>query len=159
MKKIYLAIISMVSLMLVACISIESTDLNSIKIDNISLGQSIDTLDLSKYEVKDEIDNEYNYEFKELQIRTNTNNDVDKIWLNILEYNLLSIDKENKFEDIDQITDILGNNYKEYWYDKEQGLKSHKYIDNNNNIKVNFVYDSTSNNKQKELIWVILESI
>ena len=160
MKKIYLAIISLTSLMLVACTSVESTDLNSIKIDNISLGQSINRLDLSKYESKDEIDNEYNYEFKELQIKTNTNNDIDKIWLNILEYNLLSINKENKFEDINQITDILGSNYKEYWYDKEQGLKSHKYIDNKNNIKVNFVYIGTSNNQQQnELIWVILESI
>lgn len=160
MKKIYLAIISITSLMLVACNSVESTDLNSIKIDNISLGQSINRLDLSKYESKDEIDNEYNYEFKELQIKTNTNNDIDKIWLNILEYNLLSINKENKFKDINQITDILGSNYKEYWYDKEQGLKSHKYIDNKNNIKVNFVYIGTSNNQQQnELIWVILESI
>lgn len=38
MKKIYLAMISITSLMLVACTSVESTDLNSIKIDNISLG-------------------------------------------------------------------------------------------------------------------------
>lgn len=160
MKKIYLAVISITSLMLVACISVESTDLNSIKIDNISFGQSINRLDLSKYESKDEIDNEYNYEFKELQIKTNTNNDIDKIWLNIFEYNLLSINKENKFEDINQITDVLGTNYKEYWYDKEQGLKSHEYIDNKNNIKVNFVYNGTSNNQQQnELIRVILESI
>ncbi len=159
MKKIYSVIISIAPLMLVACTFVESTDLNSIKIDNISLGQSINRLDLSKYESKDEIDNEYNYEFKELQIKTNTNNDIDKIWLNILEYNLLSINKENKFEDIDQITDILGVNYKEYWYDKEQGLKSHEYIDNKNNIKVNFVYNGTSSNQQNELVWVILESI
>lgn len=160
MKKIYLAIISITSLMLVACTSIESTDLNSIKIDNISLGQSINRLDLSKYESKDEIDNEYNYEFKELQIKTNTNNDIDKIWLNILEYNLLYINKESKFEDINQITDVLGTNYKEYWYDKEQGLKSHEYIDNKNNIKVNFVYIGISNNQQQnELIWVIMESV
>lgn len=159
MKKIYLVIISITSLMLVACTSVESTNLNSIKIDSISLGQSINGLDLSKYESKDEIDNEYNYEFKELQIKTNTNNDIDKIWLNILEYNLLSINKENKFEDINQITGILGVNYKEYWYDKEQGLKSHEYIDNKNNIKVNFVYNGTSNNQQNELVWVILESI
>ena len=160
MKKIYLAIISITSLMLVACTSVESTDLNSIKIDNISLGKSINSLDLSKYESKDEIDNEYNYEFKELQIKTNTNNDIDKIWLNILEYNLLYINRENKFENIDQITDVLGTNYKEYWYDKEQGLKSHEYIDNKNNIKVNFVYIGISNNQQQnELIWAILERI
>ena len=159
MKKIYLAIISITSLMLVACTSVESTDLNSIKIDNISLGQSINSLDLSKYESKDEIDNEYNYEFKELQIKTNTNNDIDKIWLNILEYNFLSISKENKFKNIDQITNILGVNYKEYWYDKEEGLKSHEYLDNKNNIKVNFVYNGISNNQQNELVWVILESI
>lgn len=159
MKKVYLAIISIISLMLVACTSVESTDLNSIKIDNISLGQSINGLDLSKYESKDEIDNEYNYEFKELQIKTNTNNDIDKICLNISEYNFLSISKENNFKNIDQITNILGVNYKEYWYDKEQGLKSHEYLDNKNNIKVNFVYNGISNNQQNELVWVIIESI
>lgn len=159
MKKVYLAIISIISLMLVACTSVESTDLNSIKIDNISLGQSINGLDLSKYESKDEIDNEYNYEFKELQIKTNTNNDIDKICLNISEYNFLSISKDNNFKSIDQITNILGVNYKEYWYDKEQGLKSHEYLDNKNNIKVNFVYNGISNNQQNELVWVIIESI
>lgn len=159
MKKIYLAIISITSLMLVACTYVKSTDLNSIKIDNISLRQPINRLDLSKYESKDEVDNEYNYEFKGLQIKTNSNNDIEKIWLNILEYSFLSINKENKFEDINQITNILGVNYKEYWYDKEQGLKSHEYLDNKNNIKVNFVYNTISSNKQNKLVWVILESI
>ena len=61
MKKVYLGIVGISLLMLVACTSIESTDLDNIKIDDISLGQSINTLDLSKYESKDEIDNEYNY--------------------------------------------------------------------------------------------------
>ena len=159
MKKIYLAIISITSLMLVACTYVKSTDLNSIKIDNISLRQPINRLDLSKYESKDEVDNEYNYEFKGLQIKTNSNNDIEKIWLNILEYSFLSINKENKFEDINQITNVLGVNYKEYWYDKEQGLKSHEYLDNKNNIKVNFVYNTISSNKQNKLVWVILESI
>lgn len=156
MKKIYLTVISMSLLMLVACTSVETTDLNNIKIDNISLGQSIDTLDLSKYEPTEEYDNEYNYQFKELQLKTNDNNNIDKIWLNIIENDFLSIDKENKFENIDQITDILGSNYKKYWYDKEQGLKSHEYIDREMNIKINFVYNGLSN-QEKELVWVILE--
>ena len=46
----------------------------------------------------------------------------------------MSISKENKFKNIHQITNILGVNYKEYWYDKEQGLKSHEYLDNNLNV-------------------------
>lgn len=138
------------------CTSVETTDLNNIKIDNISLGQSIDTLDLPKYEPTEEYDNEYNYQFKELQLKTNDNNNIDKIWLNIIEHDFLSIDKENKFENIDQITAILGSNYKKYWYDKEQGLKSHEYIDREMNIKINFVYNGLSN-QEKELVWVILE--
>lgn len=148
----------MLSLMFVACTSLESTNLSNIKIDNISLGQAVDAVDLSKYESKAEYDNEYNYQFKELQIKTNANNYIDKIWLNISEYNFLSIDEKNKFEKIDQITDILGSNYKEYWYDKDQGLKSHEYIDSKMKIKINFVYSELSN-QQKELVWVILESI
>lgn len=106
MKKIYLALISMSLLMLLACTSLENTYLNNVKIDNISLGQSIKTLDLSKYQPTDEYDNEYNYKFKELQLKTNDSNKIDKIWLNMIEYNFLSINKENKFEDIDQITDL-----------------------------------------------------
>lgn len=91
-----------------------------------------------------------------MQLKTNDNNNIDKIWLNIIENDFLSIDKENKFENIDQITDILGSNYKKYWYDKEQGLKSHEYIDREMNIKINFVYNGLSN-QEKELVWVILE--
>lgn len=158
MKKVYLAIISMSLLLLVACTSVESTDLNNIKIDNISLGKSINKLDLSKYEAKDMKDSEYNYEFKELQIKTNANNDVDKICLEAFEHNFLSIDGKNDFENIEQITDILGSNYKEYWYDNGQGLRSHEYIDKENSIKANFVYIETSNHQNK-LNWVILESI
>ena len=76
----------------------------------------------------------------------------------MIEYDFLSIGKENKFENIDQITDILGSNYKEYWYDKEQGLKSHEYIDSEAKIKINFVYNGLSN-EEKELVWAILESL
>ncbi|MGL5694783.1 MAG: hypothetical protein ACRCXA_11940 [Peptostreptococcaceae bacterium] len=129
--------------------------MNNIKIDNILLGQDIEDLYLSKYESRDKYDNEYNYQFKELQIRTNNNN-IDKIWLNISEYDFLSIDGKNNFKKINQITAILGSNYKEYWYDKEQGLKSHEYIDREAKIKINFIYNDLSE-KQKELVWVILE--
>ena len=158
MKKIYLTIIIISLLMLVACTSIESTDLSNIKIDNILLGQAIDNVDLSKYKLTDEYDNEYNYTFKGLQLKINDSNNIDKIWVNMIEYDFLSIDKENKFENIDQITDLLGANYKEYWYDKEQGLKSHEYIDGEAKIKINFVYNGLSN-QEKELVWAILESL
>ena len=158
MKKIYLTVIIISLLMLVACTSIESTDLSNIKIDNILLGQAIDNVDLSKYKVTDKYDNEYNYRFKGIQLKTNDNDNIDKIWTNMIEYDFLSIGKENKFENIDQITDIFGSNYKEYWYDKEQGLKSHEYIDSEAKIKINFVYNGLSN-EEKELVWAILESL
>lgn len=155
MKKICLVIITMSLLIFAACTSIENTDLKNIKIDNISLGESIDRLDLSKYETRNEVLNEYNYEFKGLQIKTNANNKIDKIWLNILEQKFLTINAKNNFEHINQITDTLGSNYKEYWYDKEQGLKSHEYVDNEAKIKANFVYNDISN---QQLVWVILEN-
>lgn len=158
MKKIYLILTIILSLGFVACTSVKNTDLNNIKIDNILLRENIDSVDLSKYESIDRYDDEYNYQFKELQIKTNSNNGIDKIWLNILEFKYLSINENDKFETIDEITAILGSNYKECWYDKEQGLKSHEYIDRAIKTKANFIYNGLSNQK-KELVWIILENI
>ena len=157
MRKIYFVLISISLLMLTGCGSIESTNLDNIKVDNISLGQSFDTLDLSKYEARDHISNEYNYEFKELQLKTNDSNNVDKIWSYMLDYNFLSINEKGNFKNIEQITNILGSNYKESWHNMEQGLKSHVYIDNKLNITVKFVYSDIS--EAKELVWTILETI
>ncbi|MGL5330964.1 MAG: hypothetical protein ACRDD7_17005 [Peptostreptococcaceae bacterium] len=93
-----------------------------------------------------------------MRIKIDDTDYIDKLWLNIIDYNFLSINKRNKFENIDEVATILGSNYKEYWYDKSQGLKSHEYIDSKMKTKVNFVYNDLSE-REKELVWVILEFV
>ncbi|MGL5575577.1 MAG: hypothetical protein ACRDCW_08560 [Sarcina sp.] len=156
MRKIYLFLISIMLLIPTSCGSVKSTDLKNVSWDNIKLGANIKTLDLSKYEVKNEIDNDYNYEFKELQLKTKDNK-VDKIHLYLQEDSLLSINEETNLKTINDVTKILGFNYKEYWFDKEQSLKTFEYNDTTSNIKINFVYNGLSDTK--ELVWAIFENL
>ncbi|MGL4450163.1 MAG: hypothetical protein ACRCTZ_03090 [Sarcina sp.] len=156
MRKGYSLLISIILLMLTGCDSVKSTDLKNVSWDNIKLGANIKTLDLSKYEVKNEIDNDYNYEFKELQLKTKDNK-IDKFHLDLQEDSLLSINEETNLKTINDVTKILGFNYKEYWFDKEQSLKTFEYNDTTSNIKINFVYNGLSDTK--ELVWAIFENL
>ncbi len=50
---------------------------------------------------------------------------------------------------------MLGNNFKDKWYDKAQGLRAHIYYDYENNIEAKFVYTDYD----YDLIWIELSKI
>lgn len=79
-----------------------------------------------------------------------------EIFGNIIENkNNISVNGVEKLTNINEVTDILGNNFKEEWYDKEQGLMAHEYRDNTNNIKAIFIYSKFD----EKLVWLKLSLI
>ena len=80
----------------------------------------------------------------------------DEMVGNIIENkNNISVNGVEKLTNINEVTDILGNNFKGKWYDKEQGLMAHEYHDNTNNIKAIFIYS----NYDEKLVWLKLSKI
>lgn len=132
----------------------ESTNLNNILIDNIVLGDNLKKVDLTKY-TKNIYDG-YTYTFDEIAINVN-NGIIDSLSGNLYENKVIISINENtnldKIKNIEDIENILGNNFKDKWYDREQGLKTHVYHDANNNIKADFIYNNYNNN----LVWVKLK--
>lgn len=133
----------------------ETTDLSNILIDNIALGNTFKNIDLTKY-TKNTYDG-YTYTFDEIAINVN-NGVINSLHGNFHENKvIISINGNtnlNAIKDIEDIENILGNNFKDKWYDREQGLRTHIYYDYNNNIKADFVYANYDNN----LVWVKLKN-
>jgi hypothetical protein len=138
---------------LTACNSnIDTTDLSSIKIDDIRAGESIFDVNLEGYTKSERFtEKEDTNNFEELRITTNKDGIITQIHANNNDTKLLINDKEG-FKDIDDITSVLGENYKNGWYDREQSLKENKYIDYENKLEASFVYDDNGRN----LVWIIL---
>ena len=68
---------------------------------------------------------------------------------------VISVNDKRNLNYIDEIKQILGDNYKEKWKDREQNLKEYIYFDKINNIKAEFVYVSFD----ESLVWIILSKI
>lgn len=132
----------------------ETTNLSNIFIDNIALGNDIKNVNLTKYTKTNKYDEIYTYGFNEIAI--NVNNDIiDGLFCRFIENStIISINENINLVKITNIEDILGNNYKDKWYDKEQGLRTHIYYDYDNNIKADFIYSNYDNN----LIWIKLKN-
>jgi hypothetical protein len=141
---------------LTACNSnISTTNLTSIKIDNMQVGEYISDVDLEKYTTSDRFtDKENTYNFEEIKIETDESGIITQIHANNVDTELLINDVEG-FKDIEDITTVLDENYKSSWYDREQGLKENKYMDLENKIEASFIYDNTG----KNLVWTILSKI
>lgn len=131
-----------------------STDLSKIKIDNISLGENISNVDLSKYIADETLDTStYNYNFDTLRLNVDSNGKINKIFINHSKHNLLNINDTSEFNSIYDIRDVLGRYYKDLIFDKQQGLNFYKYVDKDSKIIAKFVYNVDSN----DLIYSIIE--
>ncbi|MHB9923324.1 hypothetical protein CF091_07340 [Clostridium botulinum] len=87
----------------------------------------------------------------------NVNNNLVDYLFSRFDENKTTISVNEKFNliKIDEVSDILGNNFDKKWYDKERGLKTYEYYDYENNIEVNFVYSDYDNT----LTWIKLSKI
>lgn len=135
--------------------NIKSTDLNNIFIDNLNIGSSIKKINLNKYTESNAFLGDYMCKFKEIIIDSK-NNKINYLFGKFDENRtVISVNDKRNLNCIDEIKQILGDNYKEKWKDKEQNLKEYIYFDKINNIKAEFVYVSFD----ESLVWIILSKI
>ena len=131
---------------------IESTDLTNIYLDDMTIDMKIDSKKLSNYTTTDRYSGNYKYKFEEIIIDTNKDNKINYLFAK-LDNNTVDIKiNNNKIKTIDEVSNILGNNYQDKTYDREQQLKEYIYIDKENKIKAEFVYLTWD----KHVVWIIL---
>ncbi len=133
-----------------------STDLSSVNVDNIVVGQAISDINLTKYTaVNDSFEKkEGTYYFEELHIETNTDGIIQSIQGNLGNDNTIpfSINGTDNLQSINEVAELLGQNYNDYWFDREQGIRAYTYFDSESSIYATFAY----HNNSRELVWVIL---
>lgn len=146
MKKIVYLVLSFVLFFMYGCndseVNIQSTNLSNIKIDNIIVGEPIKEINFNKYTAGGRHSGNYKYLFDEIVIgEDEENNTVNYIFSRFDEdCTVISVNNNEDLNTIEDITQILGNNYTEKWESREQGLKSRIYYDTMRNIKSEFVY-------------------
>lgn len=159
MKKITILILNCIFILsiMIGCSNnskLGTTNLSNITIDNLSIGSYQGEIDVTKYTTDSNTGN-YTYIFDEITINL-TNEKVDYISGSFIENKInISINENSGISNINEVTDILGSNFKEQWHDKEQGLMAHEYQDNANNIKAIFIYS----NYDDKLVWLKLSQI
>ena len=120
--------------------NIKSTELNNIFIDNLNIGSSIKKINLNKYTESNAFLGDYMCKFEEIIIDSK-NNKINYLFGKFDENRIvISVNDKRNLNYIDEIKQILGDNYKEKWKDREQNLKEYIYFDKINNIKAEFVY-------------------
>ena len=135
--------------------NIKSTELNNIFIDNLNIGSSIKKINLNKYTESNAFLGDYMFKFEEIIIDSK-NNKINYLFGKFDENRIvISVNDKRNLNYIDEIKQILGDNYKEKWKDREQNLKKYIYFDKINNIKAEFVYVSFD----ESLVWIILSKI
>lgn len=135
--------------------NIKSTELNNIFIDNLNIGSSIKKINLNKYTESNAFLGDYMCKFEEIIIDSK-NNKINYLFGKFDENRIvISVNDKRNLNYIDEIKQILGDNYKEKWKDREQNLKEYIYFAKINNIKAEFVYVSFD----ESLVWIILSKI
>lgn len=154
MKKVLLCLLGVLCLLgITGCNNkLESTNLSNIYLDNMTIGTKISSEDLSNYTNTDRYSGNYKYKFEEIIVDTNDDNEINYLFARFDEnYIDIKINK-TQVKTTDDLKEVLGNNYQDKNYDKEQQLKEYIYKDNEKNIKAEFIYSSNDN----ILKWIIL---
>lgn len=130
----------------------QSTDLTAVNVNEIVLGVSSKSLDLTKYsavpneQTADEKNTQY---FEELQITTDDDGVVTLIKGIVGPGTRVNVNDSQPLS-ISEVLEKLGSNYNEYWFDREQNIKAYTYYDEIQKIYATFAtFDDN-------LIWLIL---
>lgn len=135
--------------------NIKNTELNNIYIDNLNIGSSIKNINLNKYTESNKCLGGYTCEFEELIIDSKDNK-INYLFGRFDENKtVISVNGRRNLRNINEVSDILGESYKEKWKDRELKLKEHVYFDNRNNIKAEFIYSTFDDS----LVWIILSKL
>ena len=130
---------------------LKTTDLSSISLDGLSVGDKIDDDILTSYTQSERYSGNYKYKFEEIIIDTNDSEEVTYLFARFDEnYIDIKVNGENpkRTEDVKR---ILGENYQDKDYDREQKLRELVYVDNDKGVKAEFVYSS-----EQSLRWIEL---
>lgn len=136
---------------------LESTNLSNVKIDSATINDKIDVLNLNKYTDSHRHSGDYRYLFDEICIDVDENDCITSIYSRFDEGKTeITVNDISNITTIDQVEEILGDNYYDGIYDWEQLLNSYVYYDRENNIIAEFVYfnfDEESINN-RVLTWI-----
>lgn len=144
MELIRLRVLVLLMLFLiVACGNeVEGTDLTQVFVDGLSVGMAESSIDFSNYTKTDRYSGKETYHFEEIVI------DVQKSKITYLfsrfdEGNTsISVNGHTSLTSIEEVTELLGTNFKTTWADREQGLKQQVYYDWESHLKIYFVYSN-----------------
>jgi hypothetical protein len=131
---------------------LETTNLSNIYLDNMTIGMKINKDDLTNYTDSDRYSYDYKYMFEEIVIDTNDDDEINYLFARFDEDYIEIKVNDKSLNKIEDVQNVLGNNYQNKNYDREQQLKEYVYKDNDRNIKAEFVYSTNDNS----LYWIIL---
>ena len=134
---------------------LKTTDLSSISLDGLSVGDKIDDDILTTYTQSERYSGNYKYKFEEIIIDTNDSEEVTYLSARFDEnYIDIKVNGESpkRTEDVKR---ILGENYQDKDYDREQKLREFVYVDNDKGVKAEFVYSSWD----QSLKWIELSKL
>ncbi|WP_348620198.1 peptidase M56 [Paenibacillus polymyxa] len=169
-KKSIMLIIILVIVIIVALIvylpknlwtamSVESTDLSKLTINNISLKGNVANINLTSYKKNPDFndkctkDADYRY-YENFLIAYNSKGDIIK--LQTLSENGISSFAGYNLHNLNDMKNKLGNNFADQSYDSAQSLNAKVYYDKKNRIKASFVYPK-NNEADQRIVWAILE--
>lgn len=134
---------------------VKSTNLSDVYIDGLQVGTNIKELDKDAYTATEKYySEEYDLIYEEIMISVD-NDIIDKIYGRSGLVNI-SINKKESISNLDQVVNLLGNNYIKLKYDREQLLSQYIYIDRINDIKIRVVYrEPIESNPNNELLYII----
>ena len=131
---------------------LETTNLSNIYLDNMTIGMKINKDDLTNYTDSDRYSYDYKYKFEEIVIDTNDDDEINYLFARFDEDYIEIKVNDKSLNKIEDVQNVLGNNYQNKNYDREQQLREYVYKDNDKNIKAEFVYSTNDNS----LYWIIL---
>ena len=149
--KFSVLVLMLIMLMAGCSERIKTTDLSSISLDGLSVGDKIDDDILTSYTQSENYSGNYKYKFEEIIIDTDDSEEVTYLFARFDENDIdIKVNGENpkRTEDIKR---ILGADYQDKDYDREQHLRELVYVDNDKNVKAEFVYSS-----DQSLCWIVL---
>jgi uncharacterized protein YcfL len=170
MRKLFFTVLTFLILIagLTACGSgqqvkvnnnLQSTDLSGIEIQGLKIGVSIEDVDLSRYTAAPSGQTsiaEYAWHFNEVDIAADEKNAITKIRSGAFAYS--NADDTLIFSQgssiVDEVIDILGEDFENYWFDREQQIKANTYVDKEHGLSLTVTYDALSTDNG--LVWVIL---
>ena len=157
MKRILILILGCVTAgVFAACGSgvVSGTNLSGLSIDGIEIGMPMEEISLDRYQNTGKYTGEQAYLFDEI-ILDEKDGKVSYLFGKFDEGLVrISVNGNTACTVIDDISALLGGNYREKTYDKEQHLMERVYYDFDRNVTAEFVYSVYDGS----LLWMIVSA-